>query len=205
MRQSRRAKIIAAGIAALLTATSLSACRTPVTAPTALTKDSVQITSAPSAKALRKEKRRQDKLWRALAFRTEIARVSTDRMIVEAHGVAGTGIDKVEFRLLARAAAETKRLGYSHFAIVHIGDRNLPIAGSLFPDAGLPPERLWIGSYEDLISQRAERTEAAAPKTWIVPGLEAVIVLINDTDKRAKKAFNANETYEFIGKSGMTK
>jgi len=145
------------------------------------------------------------KAWRSLLFRTDVKQVASDRLIVEAWGRPVTGIDKIEFRLLARAAAEAQRLGYSHFVFVDVRDRNLPKAGGLMPGIGIAPEDAWIGSYEDLVHSRYEREEAAAPKTWLVPGLEGIVIMLNETDARMNKSFSASETFDYLGRSGIAK
>ena len=62
---------------------------------------------------------------------------------------------------------------------------------------------MWIGDYESLVYNRYERDHAAAPKTWIVPGLRAVIVLVPEGDRRAAKSFTANDVFDYLGRKPL--
>ena len=147
--------------------------------------------------------RKEAKAWKALMFRTQSTQVASDRLIIEAWGRPGKGVDSIEMRLLARAGAEAQQLGFSHFAIVQIQDRNLPKSGGLLPSTGLASGAIWIGTYEDLVYNRAEREQAASPRTWLVPGLEAVVVLLHEDHRKSGKSFDASETFDLIGRTGI--
>ncbi|WP_156947837.1 hypothetical protein [Hyphomonas sp. L-53-1-40] len=126
--------------------------------------------------------------------------VESDRIVVEAWGNPGTGIDKIEMRVLARAASEALDSGYAHFALVHVSDRNLPMGGGLGPAPIAGAEPVWIGDYESLVYNRYERDHAAAPRTWVLPGLRAVVVMLSEGDRRADRGFEASEVFDHLGR-----
>lgn len=159
--------------------------------------------ASPEASAKWVPSRQESKAWKSLVFRTEVKQVAADRLVIDAWGRPGKPIDSIEIRLLARAAAEAQRLGFSHFAIVQIQDRNLPKAGGLMPSLGLSAEPVWIGSYEELVYNRFEREQAAPLKTLVVPGLEAVVVLLGEDHRKISRSFDAAQTFDLLGRTGV--
>lgn len=127
--------------------------------------------------------------------------VTGDRVIIDAWGPARTSLETVELRLLARAGAEVNKLGYTHFVILHVRDRNLPIAGSFSGASIFGSDEKRIGTYEALVRDRYERDYGAAPRAWWNPGLTAVIQPLNAAEDEI--AFNAGELYETINRSEM--
>lgn len=142
------------------------------------------------------DKTEDEKAWRLLESNSDVRRVSDDQLIIEAWGRPLTDMETIEIRLLARSGAEAARLGYSHFAILHLRDRNLPIAGGLYNDSIFGADEQWIGSYDALVRSRYERDYSAAPRSWAGPGLTAVVQLLKDDDARSDEAFEAYALYE---------
>lgn len=140
----------------------------------------------------------QEQTWEEIAAHTELVRIGADRLSIEARGGPATGAGTVDLRLLVRASAQTLHEGYTHFAIVHVRDRNLPIAGRLFGSSVYGSETVWIGNYESYVASRYERDYAAAPRAWIRPGVEAVILMLNEEDRRSRRAFDARAVYDSL-------
>lgn len=134
--------------------------------------------------------------WEEIIAHTDVVRVSHERLAVEARGNPLEGGGTVDLRLLVRAAAETLRTEHSHFAIVHVRDRNAPIAGGMFGAGIYGSETVWIGDYEGFVASRYERDYGAAPRAWMRPGVEAVILMLDESDRRAARAFEARAVYD---------
>ena len=74
----------------------------------------------------------QERVWRKIHSNTAVTGITRDTVRIEARGGPLTGIETVELRLLARAAAEGLERGYEYFEITHLRDRNYASAGRLF-------------------------------------------------------------------------
>jgi len=140
----------------------------------------------------------EEQTWDEIAAYTEVSRIGADRLAIEARGGPLTGGGTVDLRLLVRTSAETLTQGYTHFAIVHVRDRNRPIAGQLFGTPIYGADTVWIGAYEDYVASRYERDYAMAPRAWLKPGVEAVVVMMNDDNRRSSRAFNARDVYDSL-------
>ena len=140
----------------------------------------------------------QEQTWDEIIGNTDVSRIGADRLNVEARGAALAGGGIVDLRLLVRAGSETLSQGYTHFAIVHVRDRNLPISGRLLGSPIYGSETVWIGSYENFVANRYERDYAAAPRAWIRPGMVAVVRMMNEDNRRSARAFNAREIYDSL-------
>ncbi len=112
-------------------------------------------------------------------------------------------MEAVELRLLARAGSEAERLGFSHFVILHIRDRNLPLAGGLNSMSIFGADEKRITTYEALVRDRYERDYAAAPRAWWNPGLTAIVQPINAED--GEDAFPALELYDTLNRSKLAR
>ncbi|GGH05229.1 hypothetical protein GCM10007420_22120 [Glycocaulis albus] len=71
----------------------------------------------------------------------------------------------------------------------------MPVAGRLFGTPVYGSQTVWIGSYEDYVANRYERDYAAAPRTWLRPGVAAVVVMLDEDDRRSRRAFDARAVY----------
>ncbi|WP_417484090.1 hypothetical protein [Maricaulis salignorans] len=140
----------------------------------------------------------EEQTWDEIIAYTDVSRIGADRLNVDARGGPLAGGGTVDLRVLVRASAETLTQGYSHFAIVHVRDRNMPIAGRLFGTPIYGSETSWIGTYEDFVASRYERDYAAAPRAWLHPGVEVVVLMLNADSRRASRAFNAREVYDSL-------
>ena len=138
----------------------------------------------------------EEKAWTLLATFSDVRKVTEDEYVIEAWGRPMTDMEVVERRLLARAGAETVREGYTHFAFIHLRDRNLPIAGGIYSDSIFGADKQWIGTYDELVRSRYERDFSAAPRNWAGPGLTAVMIPLNEGDPRWEKSFHAQSLYE---------
>lgn len=148
----------------------------------------------------------EEQAWADLLRNSSVKQVEKDRLIVEAWGAPRTKMDAVELRLLSRAAIETRDLGYKRFVIVHIADRNMPIAGGLNSISIFGADEYVIGSYEDLVRSRYERDYAAAPRAWINPGLTAIVLMLSTEDAQGyDETFDAVNLYEYLNRQGMAK
>ena len=140
----------------------------------------------------------EEQTWDEIVAYTEVFRIGADRLQLQASGGPLAGGGTVDLRLLVRASAETLTQGYSHFAIVHVRDDNMPIAGRLFGTPIYGSETVWIGTYEDFVANRYERDYAAAPRAWVAPSMTAIIVMMNEDDRRSRRAFGARAVYESL-------
>lgn len=144
--------------------------------------------------------KKEKKAWKRLAKNSSIKQVADDQMVIDAWGGPLTDPEAIERRLLARAGAEAHRLGFSHFAIVQIADRNKPIYGGFGPGLSFHDEDLWIGSYSELAATRFERDYASAARSWVNPGLTAVITMLPKGHEMAGESFEAYDAYDFLGR-----
>lgn len=147
----------------------------------------------------------EEKAWQALLDRSEVRQVGDDRLIVEAWGSIGTSMEVVELRLLARAGAAVDFMGKSHFAIVHIRDRNQPVSNGLFSDSIFGADEIWIGTYEGLVRSRYERDYGMAPRQWLGPALSAVVIALDEDDLGRKDAFEALNMYNTLNREKLVK
>lgn len=140
--------------------------------------------------------------WRSIHFHTAVTGITADTVRIEARGAPLTGIETVELRLLARAAAEGIERGYDYFEITHLRDRNYASAGRLF---GVPlhaGRHDPIGSYTALAESRYERDWSAAPRAWTHPGLTAVVEYTDEPPTRHRERFEAGEVYRNLVSDG---
>lgn len=142
----------------------------------------------------------EEKAWAALLNNSDVRHVGDDRLIVEAWGSPGTSMEVIELRILARAGAEVDRLGKSHFAIVHIRDRNQPVSNGLFSDSIFGADEVWIGNYETLVRSRYERDYGFALRQWVGPALSAVVVPLSEDELGKKDAFDALNMYDTLNR-----
>ncbi|MEM9376215.1 MAG: hypothetical protein AAGA72_08335 [Pseudomonadota bacterium] len=153
----------------------------------------------------RSDKTDEERAWHALLERSDVRQVGSDRLIVEAWGAMGTSMEIVELRMLARAGAAADRLGKSHFAIVHIRDRNQPVSNGLFGDSIFGADEVWIGTYEALVRSRYERDYGFATRQWLGPALSAVIVALDPDDLGQKEAFEALNMYHTLNRNELVR
>lgn len=148
----------------------------------------------------------EEKAWGDLLRNSDFKQVSHDRLIIEAWAAPNTGMDAVEQRLLARAAAEARSLGFDRFVILHIRDRNLPTAGALNTISIFGADEYEIGSYEALVRSRYERDYSAAPRTWVRPGVTAIVKMMTaEQAAEYDETFDAVSLYEFLNRKEMAK
>lgn len=192
---------LAANIFSVLSLTILSACASAPRLPSF----DVPLPRFSVAELFGWDKTDEEKAWIGLLNRSEVRQVGDDRLIVEAWGTVGTSMEVVELRILARAGAEVDRLGKSHFAIVHIRDRNKPVSNGLFGDSIFGADELWIGTYEELVRSRYERDYGFAARQWIGPALTAVVIALDEDDFGRKDAFEALNMYHTLNRKKLVK
>lgn len=179
-------KAIFSGLAAAATALALGGCVTEG-----------------AARALGFETDPEIRAFKDLRRNSSVQAVSKTQVIVDAWGAPRTGLEAVELRLLARAADATYEAGFERFGIIHIRDRNLPLAGGIFNDGVFGSDIVWIGSYESLVSNRYERDQAFALRAWLNPGLTAIVQFIPEDDPRFDDAFVALDVYDILNREEM--
>ncbi len=148
----------------------------------------------------------EEMAWSDLKRNSSVRRVADDRLIVDAWGAAGTNIENVELRLLARAAVEVRSIGYTRFLIVHIRDRNKPVSGGLNPISIFGADDFEIGTYEDLVKSRYRRDYGLPARNWWNPGVSTVVWALDaESAKEFKNTFDALSLYEYLNRKKMAK
>ncbi len=150
-----------------------------------------------------------ERTWDKVESNTAVTWITDDTARIEARGAPMTGIETVELRLLARAAAEGAERGHPRFKIVHLRDRNYSAAGNLLGGMAFDAGRTThIGAYEDLAASRYERAKkrenrSAAPRAWAHPGLTAVVVFTDEAPTRRRPLFEVEAVYRNLVVDGV--
>lgn len=137
----------------------------------------------------------RDRAWRKVTRITRVQPVTPTTIRVDVNGPIVMSPENLEYILLARAAGETLKRGYSEFAFTHIEyEGGEGLSNLLVPSVSFT-ERQWIGTYEDLLIARDNQNILGDMGRFGKKSITAVVVLRKPGEEKRRRTFPAEATY----------
>ena len=133
----------------------------------------------------------EDVAWQQVTRVTESDYLGNDRVKIEIRKPLLLGVEGMEYALLTRAAAEAIERDAPSFAIVKVTYHQR--LDALSPEL-VSVRRPWIGSYEELVSERERQTADFGGIT----GLEAIVLLAPQDKLMLRESFDAEDTFDAL-------
>ncbi|WP_306251684.1 hypothetical protein [Parvularcula sp. IMCC14364] len=133
--------------------------------------------------------------WSDIVDISQVRLIGDDRMRIDILSPFVMSVEEMEYVLLARAAGEASRAGFPRFSIVYLNYKGgKGLSNLLLPEIKYGGSD-WIGTYEDLITERESQRLTGNVNRIGAKRLEAVILLQPAENRRQRETFAATETY----------
>ncbi|MCI5047858.1 MAG: hypothetical protein MRY59_10170 [Aquisalinus sp.] len=134
-------------------------------------------------------------VWSGIVDISQVRLIGDDRMRIDILSPFVMSVEEMEYVLLARAAGEASRAGFPRFSIVYLNYKGgKGLSNLLLPEIKYGGSD-WIGTYEDLITERENQRLTGNVNRVGAKKLEAVILLQPAENRRRRETFAATETY----------